>query len=490
MSKVAVTAVVASLLATAAQAAPIFVNQIVIPGSAVDRTATPGANGNRLSIGSDLYYDRATRQYYGLTDRGPGGGTIPYQPRIERFTLDINPNTGAISNFDLNQTILLKDAAGRPLNGLNPTLLNGSSAVLGNSFDSEGIARASNGNFFVSDEYGPSVAEFNPSGKLIRRFTTPANILPRLAGTPNFTDGVTTGRQDNRGFEGLAITPDGKTLFAGLQDPLQEDGLGSNAGRRSRNLRIVRFDVETGLATGQFVYHLDTLATINAVADPAFSATAQGRSIGLSGLTALNDHQFLVIERDNRGVGAETNGDRPGIKSVKLIDVNGATDVSAISLAGTNDVLPAGVRAVSKQNFLDILGALRAAGLVVPEKIEGVAIGPALDLNGDGVFDDLSVILATDNDYSVTQSGSGTQLDVCLPDALPLGGAPTLVAIDSGCPTGTRLLPSFLFSFAIPAADLARLNITFVGRQVPEPAALALFGLGFVGLVAARRRQG
>ena len=54
---------------------------------------------------------------------------------------------------------------------------------------------------------------------MIRSFTTPANLLPKEAnGTPNYVDGrptITSGRQDNRGFEGLTVTPDGRTLISG-----------------------------------------------------------------------------------------------------------------------------------------------------------------------------------------------------------------------------------------------------------------------------------
>jgi hypothetical protein len=73
----------------------------------------------------------------------------------------------------------------------------------------------------VSDEYGPSVREFDRSGQLVRTYTTPANLIPRNAasGTPNFAGdaGNTAGKRTNRGFEGLAVSPDGKYAFAMLQ---------------------------------------------------------------------------------------------------------------------------------------------------------------------------------------------------------------------------------------------------------------------------------
>lgn len=45
--------------------------------------------------------------------------------------------------------------------------------------------------------------------------------------------GNASGRTDNKGMEGLAITPDGKTLVGILQAPTIQDGNKSNLLRRS-----------------------------------------------------------------------------------------------------------------------------------------------------------------------------------------------------------------------------------------------------------------
>ena len=51
--------------------------------------------------------------------------------------------------------------------------------------------------------------------------------------------------------------------------------------------RIVKFDTSTGLAVGQYAY--------------AMKRSSQGQ--GMSALVAINDHEFFVLERNNRGVG-------------------------------------------------------------------------------------------------------------------------------------------------------------------------------------------
>lgn len=95
-----------------------------------------------------------------------------------------------------------------------------------------------------------------------------------------------SGRQANRGMEGLAITPDGRYLVGIMQNALlQDNGLNSATppGRRGLNNRILRIDLQTG-ATQEYVYTVD--------------AINQGR--GVNDLLAINDHEGLVVERDNR----------------------------------------------------------------------------------------------------------------------------------------------------------------------------------------------
>ena len=126
---------------------------------------------------------------------------------------------------------------------------------------------------------------------------------------------------------------------------------------------------------------------------------------------ALNKREFLVLERNNRGIGVDGNVASPN-KKVFRIDLSGATDVTDINLA----TAPAGSYApVTKlaTPWLDLAAAstlahpsLAALGRVSPEKWEGLAIGPRL---ADGSH---LVLTGTDNDYSVTQNGGSVQFDV------------------------------------------------------------------------------
>ena len=458
----------AGLLATAsfaAQAAPSFINGLVLDGAALDLSGGTSVNNGRLGYFSDIYYDTNRNQWWGLSDRGPGGGTINYDTRVQRFTLDVNQNTGTISNFKVVETVIFK-SAGQGLNGIAPN----PSSSLGLAFDPEGfVINPKTGTLLVSDEYGPAVREFSRSGELLRTFKTPANLIPRnaVSGVANFAGdtGNSAGKRTNRGFEGLAISPDGKFAFAMLQSAMLDEG-----GSSGKVNRIVKFDTASGEAVGQYAYEMKR----------------NGQGQGISALVAINEHEFFVLERNNRGVGVGA-AIEVADKEVYRIDLNGASDVSGIDL----DAAGASYTKVSKSGqILDLdVNTLAALGNKSPEKWEGLAIGPKL-ANGKYLL-----LAGTDNDYSVTQNSSGDQLDVYFrfSDADPYAGAIQCpLGLTTGCSGALssvpqdgsyKLLPGVLHAYTIDAAELGN----YVSA-VPEPGTWALM-LGGLLAVAARRSK-
>ena len=75
-------------------------------------------------------------------------------------------------------------------------------------------------------------------------------------------------------------------------------------------------------------------ARINAILPGNATATnpRQGRNIGVSAIIAINDTQFLVLERDNRGIGVDdpAGANAVGSKRVFKIDITNATDVTDV----------------------------------------------------------------------------------------------------------------------------------------------------------------
>src|SRR5262245_8850662 len=374
---------ICAAVAPAALAAPEFVNGLALHGAMLDRSGGTDANTGRVGYFSDIYYDPARGHWWALSDRGPGGGVLHYETRVQRFRLKIDRTTGAISGFKILKTVIFKDESRDPLDGVAPKPTN----VLGNAFDPEGfVVHPKSGHFLVSDEYGPSLYEFNRRGIRVRTFTTPANRIPRatVTNTPNYASdaGNTAGKRTNRGFEGLAISPDGAYVYAMLQSAMLDEGSGDGVCNR-----IVKFDTRTGTAVAQYAYQME--------------GSSQGR--GVSALLAVNDHEFLVLERNNRGIGVGAEFSPPN-KKVYRIDIDGAADVSDETFPATT--CPAG-KVAKTGPILDLTAnTLPELGGKVPEKWEGLAIGPELE---DGSH---MMLAGTDNDYSVTQNAGGEQFDV------------------------------------------------------------------------------
>jgi hypothetical protein len=179
-------------------------------------------------------------------------------------------------------------------------------------FDTEGIRISNDGlTVFSSDEYGPYVYQFlRATGERLRTFTLPKSFYVATPGATGDAETAanTSGRVPNKGMEGLAITPDGRTLVGIMQNSLIQDAAeGAAAGAAAANmLRIVTIDILSGQVTHQFSYLLTT-------------------GSGVSELLALNDHEFLVDERDGKGLG---DGSKAKVKQIFKIDLNGAVDVS------------------------------------------------------------------------------------------------------------------------------------------------------------------
>jgi Esterase-like activity of phytase len=82
-------------------------------------------------------------------------------------------------------------------------------------------------------------------------------------------------------------------------------------------------------------------------------------------------------------------------KKIYKIDVAGAAEVSKIS--GLANLLP---KAVSKTLFLDVVVALNAKGIAsfdIPAKLEGIAFGQDVVINGVTKH---TLFISSDNDYS------------------------------------------------------------------------------------------
>src|SRR5262245_33605499 len=315
-------------------------------------------------FGSDLTYTGHDNVYIAAPDRGPFDGLtdVPYLDRFHflRITTDVNvqfPNIEVL----LLDTRLLKNERGQTFEGAAGSFKNNERGTL--RFDPEGIRVGLFGTFFISDEYGPSIFEFGPQGNLVRRLRVPDKFLIANPSADANLEllGNSAGRQANRGMEGLAISPNGRFLYGIMQNALlQDNGLSpGTTNRLGLNNRILKTDLLTG-KTQEYVYVLDAI----------------NRGQGVSEILAINDHEFLVVERDNRST-LQSPPQAPTRKTIYKIDLTGATDVSGIESLPAG-ALPAGVTPVTKTLFIDLLDPAFNLAPTIAEKIEALSWGPDL----------------------------------------------------------------------------------------------------------------
>ncbi len=321
-----------------------------------------------------------------LSDRGPGDGTVDYRPRLQVYATRYGDTTFSATYA---RSILLTDAEGRPFTGLFPDSATKDMPRHKDGricIDPEGLAVASDGRFLISEEYSPGVFEFSADGKFIRRFQTPDECVPRGSDGVDFgaseVEDLRSGREPNRGFEGLTLMPGEKTLATILQSGLVQDGT-----RASKAVRIYLFDVASGKPTAAYAVPFADLDSLN-------SKTPEGKRIKqkhlvFSSIAALPDGRLLALERENFGADGTEKPDAARYKAIVILDLEGADDILGKPL--TTDVKPVSRKELINLAELEekVLGVSREQ---LPAKWEGIAIKEIKEGKA-------RLLLASDNDF-------------------------------------------------------------------------------------------
>ena len=355
-------------------------------------------NGNEIKVGgfSGLYPAPGKHDtFYAITDRGPAPDFVDAEGKtfktwlVPEFgphivTLRLSPSGKAM----IEQVTPLTRPDGGLITGL-PTSKPATDVPYDknlnvlpfdeDSIDAEGITIDPWGNFWVCEEYKPSVAMVAPNGRVQLRLI-PAGTLTGAEQVPTFEvlPAVLAKRRNNRGFEGIAAAADG-ILYAIVQRPLNNPNRA--AADANGNGRLVAINLNTLLngspepLVRQYLYQMP----------PASS------SVTVSDLFSTGPGKLLVPER----------------LTDKLFEVNvaGATDITPLEDAAGKlisdptktfeQLNPAGLAAlgivgVSKTVVLDSLTAIDP----LLEKCEGVCVV------GN------NIVLTYDNDFNVADFSS------------------------------------------------------------------------------------
>ena len=231
-----------------------------------------------------------------------------YAPKIHRVKLEGD-------SVRVLQTITIKRPNGTTATGIiNPTGFGSTSAELPSidtvqscgvsnanflaktvakdawGIDSEGIAVDKDGNFWICEEGGPTIWKVGKDGVVIARYTPYANLEGHES-QDILIDPVFANRKNNRGFEGIAIAPNGK-VYAIIQSPILFPT--KSVGESSRVHRILEIDPTTN-ATRMLVYLND------GVIGASGPDQIRLRDWKIGDMVAVNNNEFLVLEAAARG---------------------------------------------------------------------------------------------------------------------------------------------------------------------------------------------
>ena len=410
-----------------------FVQGSPLPYTVLDATHINAAYPKRkLEIRGGGYGSDAAahpthgNQFYVLTDRGPNADFDGIAGKGKQFLV---PNyTPSIGLFELQadgkiikvKEIILKDRSGNPISGLpNPKAFGGTNEVPYdvngqpitvnpqlpfdavtnpiktdiNGLDPEGLAALKDGSFWISDEYGPHLVHYNCDGLEIERinaFISDERNNVIINGKPILLPTEFTKRRANRGMEALTITPDQTTLVGIMESSMDNP---DESGRTSSLVRIVTINLVSG-QIAQYLYRLDNAHHVT------------------SGIVALSDHEFYLIEHDRKFPLQEESA----TKLIYKVDIAQATDIETVLSAESIEQDEKVGLTVNEQTLEQLIATDEANWQVLEERaIKPVKKTLVVDvlasleyphdkLEGLWLRQDGSLGLLNDDDFAMTDS--------------------------------------------------------------------------------------
>lgn len=366
------------------------------------------AQGNGLAytdlpaIGSGIQHLGANF-YLSVTDRGPnadrpdGNKLFPlpqFTPSIVLFRLrrgEIDPEfvMPIVNNLGQGVTGIPNSATADSipfltLTDTNPIPFNP------DGMDIEDIHTLRFGGFILVEEYAPSIVIVGPFGHVLRRYTPGGTTLPGAHYTVNDRLPAVFGqRRANRGFEGLAVSDDGRTAYTMTQSPMGSTSAGS-VYRDSSLIRVIRLNISNPLnlqVTGEFLFKL--MAATN------FPAGNAARDLKISAAAWVSRDKLLITEGSDK-IGA-------GGHKVVMVDLNTATDVlnlpdaSAVPLVYENvgtDFAALGISLAQTSLVADLINDVPE---IMERKLEGMTI-----LNRN------EIVISSDNDFGIGDVAGAT----------------------------------------------------------------------------------
>lgn len=325
---------------------------------------------------SALLYRPETGDYLAVSDDGARRGPARF------YTLEI----------DAEHPVLAPDGA--RVAGATEILDSEGQGFRPHTVDPEGLAPAPDGGLFVSSEgrsnrgVAPFVRRYGRDGRMRGEVPLPARYLPAEG------SGDPRGVRNNQGFESLTTSPDGRFLFAAVENALAQDGPEATVAAGSP-ARLLRWEVDgdrpAGVAEGSLVewtYPVDPVALPPRTPDATTVA-------GLVELLGLGPETLLALERSF----TEEVGMAVKLYRVSLAEATEVTGRESLR----EDLAHGDVRPAAKTLLLDLTEVL--ADLEIPlDNLEGMTFGPRLP---DGRR---SLLLLSDDNFASPRGTQRTQV--------------------------------------------------------------------------------
>lgn len=333
-------------------------------------------------------------EFYMLTDRGPNFDHTNWLGIVNGKTFPVSKFTPAIvhvkfvnGKIEVIKAIPIVDSKGKPVTGLSNNeedempYSGKSGEALGFNhagLDAEALQLLPDGNFLVSEEYGPSIAVVNTNGQVLVRYVPIGKPYDGVDyPIKEILPSIYKERRGNHGFENISITPDGKTAYATLQSPMGNES--KKEYKKSRLVRILRLDVSKPMdvkVTGMFVVMQSQKS--------AYPKTDAQKDLKYSDAAAISQDKLLLLERANQ--------------KVKLIvaDLSAATNIlnnkDAKTLLYEKQGEKLGKLSITPAETHEVFDSSEVKEIDT-DKLEGLAIlSPSV------------VVLSNDNDFGVGEN--------------------------------------------------------------------------------------
>ena len=247
------------------------------PFAAVENAAPRPAPGSRQPVGgfSALLDAPGKDTFLALEDNGFGShdDSRSFLLRVYRLRARFETADGGAGDVQVRDWIELRD----PDRKVPFPIVNGSTdsrLLTGADFDVESFRRDSEGTLWFGDEFGPFLLHTDAGGKVLEPpiplpgVKTPDTPAP-FAHRPGL---VSIGR--SRGFEAMAISRDGRTLYPALE--------GAVPGDDPTARRVYEFDIARRRYTSQVRTY-----------------RVQDRNEFLADLSPIDDDEVVALERDD-----------------------------------------------------------------------------------------------------------------------------------------------------------------------------------------------